>query len=182
MNHQRLGHTEEAWAHLQQAKSALQSYLAVIERVEDPQEISALLLEVAEVRRHVSGERGNPESGAYRRTELHLLSKMDTKVLSTPLGNFEAKWSKRRTAWRYDELIPHIVSRGLDERRVDPETGEFLEREGEAVARALRECLSFSGGKIKALQARGIDPEAFCKSEYDGQTVMLPPADKGEAA
>lgn len=173
---------EEAWAHLQQAKSALTSYRALIDRVDDPQEVSALLLEVAEIRRHVTGERGKTETGAYRQTELRLLSLMDEKVLRTPLGAFESKWQTRRTGWRYDALLPVVVARGLDERKVDPETGEY-EREGEAVARALKDCISFSGGKVTGLKARGINPDEFCNAEYTGQTVMLPPANKdGEEA
>jgi len=57
---------------------------------------------------------------------------------------------------------------------VDEETGEF-EREAHAVARVLRDCVSFGAGKVTGLRARGITPDEFCQETVDGYSVVLPP-------
>lgn len=88
------------------------------------------------------------------------------------VGAVEVKRSTKRSQWQWDDLIAHIVARALDERKVDEETGE-IEREGPVVARAMRDCLSFSAGKVTGLRARGIQPDEFCVEEFNGFDVKL---------
>lgn len=105
-----------------------------------------------------------------------LLSEAGTRTFDVPtIGRFEVKQSKKRSGWRYDELVPAIVKAGQKERRiVDPDAGE-VEDEGFAVARAMRDCLSISGGKVTGLAKRGIDPDDYCVSEPGGYDLVLPP-------
>lgn len=91
----------------------------------------------------------------------------------------EVKGSPRRTGWEHDELWRRVLAAGLDERAVDLETGE-IEREADALLRAVRECVGPSW-KVTGLRDRGIDPDEFCEtrpgwsvrvwtSEQDGET------------
>lgn len=113
----------------------------------------------------------------YDDIEKHLLSLMDSKRIEVPgVGLVEAKKAVRRSGWRHAELIPVVVARALDERRVDEETGEY-EREAEAVARVLRDCISFGAGKVTGLRARGIQPDEFCVEDEAHWSVKLPPRD-----
>lgn len=113
---------------------------------------------------------------AYDEVERHLLSIAGEKSYEIDgLGVVEIKGSPKRSAWRHDELIPVIVARALDERQKDPETGEILEREAEAVARVMRECIGFGAGKVTGLRARGIQPDEFCTESEMTYSVKLPP-------
>lgn len=117
-------------------------------------------------------------AGYYRDVEQRLLELMgERRVEITGLGVVESHRRTKRTKWDYETLIPTLVARALDEREVDPETGEFREREGHTVARVLRECVSFSGGKVTGLRARGLEPDEFCEEQADGWSVQLPPRD-----
>lgn len=60
-----------------------------------------------------------------------------------------------------DGLFRRVVAVGRDERRVDVETGEALESEGEAVARTIASVYPVTNSSVKprstALRERGID-------------------------
>jgi hypothetical protein len=174
---------DEAWAHLQAAKSALTSYRDLIDQITDPQDVSALLLEITEVRKVISGERGKSDEGIFRQTEIRLLSLMDTKVLHTPLGPFETRRSPKRTQWRFrprdDQpgLLDVLVARVADDW-----TGEPPAVFAAKVADEIAECVGLSYGKVNALKARGIKPGDFCREEESTYSVQLPPAHKDVAA
>lgn len=135
--------------------------------------------EVADVAHLLSDLRAIKKDAAraYDEVERALLSLMGERKQEIPgLGVVEVKGSPRRTKWRHDELIPVIVSRALDERVFDPETGEAQEREAETVARVLRECISFGAGKVTGLRARGIQPDEYCQEDEMHYSIVLPPA------
>lgn len=126
----------------------------------------------------------------YAETEKQLLAVMgEDKRLEVPgLGVFEAKPEKGRKAWQWDDLCRDLLPLALAERRVDEETGE-VEGEGEAVLRVLRDCISFSGGKVgrkrkgtdeyvSGLRARGLQPDEYCQEAPEWSwSVALPPVD-----
>lgn len=90
------------------------------------------------------------------------------------LGRFETKKSTPRKNWQWDDLIPKVVAAGMKERRIiDPDAGE-VEPEGVAVARAMRECLSFSSAKVTGLKARSIDVADYCDEGEATWDVVLP--------
>lgn len=103
-----------------------------------------------------------------------LLSEAGERAFDTAQGRWEIKKSTKRTGWQWDALIPRLVAAGQTERRIiDPEAGE-VESEGHAVARALRESVSFSGAKVTGLRARGIDASDYCNEEDGGYDLMVP--------
>lgn len=109
-----------------------------------------------------------------RETLKTMAAKMPKRVVNIEgSGEFTRRKDTGRTGWKWDELLPVLVARALDERRLNEVTGEY-EREAEAVARVLNECISFSGGKVKALRERGVPVGAYCKEEDKGYTVQLP--------
>ena len=132
-----------------------------------PEDLALILADLRDLK-STAGE-------VYSQVEHTLLGVMGEKQVEVAgLGVVEIKRRTKRTAWRHDELIPVVVARALDERRVDEETGEF-EREAHAVARVLRDCVSFGAGKVTGLRARGITPDEFCQETVDGYSVVLPP-------
>jgi hypothetical protein len=81
--------------------------------------------------------------------------------------------SKRRNRrWDHDELTKHVVSRALDERHIDPDTGE-VEPSWVVVTRALRECAGISYWRIGALRDRGLDPDEFAETTSEARSVRI---------
>ena len=85
--------------------------------------------------------------------------------------------STHRTGWHTDDLVRAVVARLLDEPGVayDPETGEALPQShvAHAIANGLRDCVSFGGGKVTGLRARGLDAEEFCTVGETTTTVQV---------
>ena len=81
--------------------------------------------------------------------------------------------SKRRNRkWDHEEATKHVVARALDERHVDPDTGE-VEPGWAAVARALRECAGISYWRVGALRDRGLDPDEFAETTSEAKSVQI---------
>lgn len=81
--------------------------------------------------------------------------------------------SKRRNRkWDHEEATKHVVARALDERAVDPDTGE-IEPSWVAVARALRECAGISYWRVGALRDRGLDPDEFAETTSEAKSVTI---------
>ena len=103
----------------------------------------------------------------------------DRKAVIDGIGQVEVRFSKRRTAWRHDELLPAVVSRIADDPSTlyDPETGVVLPPAliGSNVAARLRECVSFGAGKVVGLRAIGLQPDEFCSEDEAHASVVLPP-------
>lgn len=110
--------------------------------------------------------------------ERDLLQIMPKKLIVAGVGEVEAKRTSSRTAWDYETLIPAIVGRVADEPGMffDPEDGTQLPYQtiGHNIARRLRECVSFSGGKVTGLRALGIDPSEYCHETWGDAQVKLP--------
>lgn len=151
------------------AAQALESAALFLADEANADDVALCLYDMASVKR-LAGR-------VYADMERHYLSlcsdPSDRKREVLGVGLVEVRKRTKRTGWRMDELIPVVVARALDERKADEETGE-IEREAVAVARAMRECLSISTGKVTGLRARGIQPDEFCLEEPDGYSVVLP--------
>lgn len=74
--------------------------------------------------------------------------------------------------WDHEEVTKHVVSRALDERHIDPNTGE-VEPSWVVVARALRECAGISYWRINALRDRGLDPDEFAETTSEARSVQI---------
>lgn len=103
----------------------------------------------------------------------------DRKAVIEGVGQVEVKWSKRRTGWDHERLIPSVVARLVDDPSTvyDPETAEILPPAaiGANVAARLRECVSFGAGKVVGLRALGLQPDEFCSEDPAHASVVLPP-------
>ena len=81
--------------------------------------------------------------------------------------------SKRRNRkWDHEEATKHVVARALDERAVDPDTGE-IEPSWVAVTRALRECAGIGYWQVGALRDRGLDPDEFAETTSEAKSVTI---------
>lgn len=88
------------------------------------------------------------------------------------VGTVMVKAGAKRTEWDHDALHRTVVARARDERRIDPETGEVVESEGEAVGRVLAECARPSW-RLTPLRERGIDPGEFCSTSPGRPSVII---------
>ena len=81
--------------------------------------------------------------------------------------------SKRRNRrWDHDETIKHVVSRALDERAIDPVTGE-VEPSWAVVTRAIRECAGIGYWRVTALRERGLDADEFAETTSETNSVQI---------
>lgn len=93
------------------------------------------------------------------------------------IGRLKAKGSRRAPKWDGESLIKILVAQALDERRIDPDTGEVLEREADVVARVLGECSSITNPshswRTTALRARNIDLDEYMEHGGWVQKVVV---------
>ncbi len=75
--------------------------------------------------------------------------------------------------WDNDALMPVIVARALDDRRIDKETGEVLEREAWAVARVLKECAGIGYWRLQALEDYGIQADEYYETTSTKPSVRI---------
>lgn len=73
--------------------------------------------------------------------------------------------------WDHDALHRVMLARGRDARRMDPETGEVLESEGEAVARVIRECAGIGYWRVGDLKRYGVDADEYRVTQPGRLTV-----------
>lgn len=116
----------------------------------------------------------------YKRVEQQLLTEAGEKVFVVDgLGEVQINKKTIRRAWDWDDLVPAVISRVMDEKETlyDPESGELLpyHQIGVNVARGLNRCIGFSAGKTTGLRQIGLQPDEFCVEIPDGYTVKLPP-------
>lgn len=88
------------------------------------------------------------------------------------IGHIEVKHGANRKEWDNDALWRLVVARARDERKIDPETGEALESEGEAVGRVLGECMRPSW-RLTPLRERDIDPDEYCQVSPGKTSVVI---------
>lgn len=132
----------------------------------DRDALAGLLVELRDVK--VAAAR------VYTNTETVLLGEAGERSFDVPhLGRFTIKKAVKRSDWRWDELVPVLTAKALQERHYDGEAGE-VESEGHAVARVLRDCIGFSYGKVRALEARGVQIDEFCQLDGESWSVQLP--------
>ena len=62
--------------------------------------------------------------------------------------------------WDSEELVRHVVARALDERTIDPDTGE-VEASYVAVTRALTGCAHIDYWRMGGLKSHGLQPDEF---------------------
>ena len=116
--------------------------LAALQAVRDEKrrgrELEKDILEALHDRAKTAGLKKQFDSGAYRVKLSHSINRK----------------------WDVDELIRHVVSRALDERAVNAETGE-IEPSWAAVTRAIKECAHIDYFRLGAVKDRGLDPDEF---------------------
>lgn len=158
---------KRAGALVQIVSSGLSDLLNAAGEILDAPFLASLLADVRDIKQDAAR--------VYDEIERFYLAECGDKKLEVlNLGIVEVKSSVRRTAWDHDSLWKVVVARALDERQVDPDTGELLEREAETISRVLRECASPSW-RVTALRARGIDESEFCSVDETSWSVKLPP-------
>jgi hypothetical protein len=92
------------------------------------------------------------------------------------VGRVERRRGKDRKAWDHDALFARVLAYGRDERRVDLETGEVLESEGEAVLRVLREMAHVDYWKAAALRQRRLNPDEFATATPGRASIQVNPS------
>lgn len=110
---------------------------------------------------------GSKGSNGYRdEVETHLLAVMDghaeTKVDIDGM-RFTRKATRKRKAWKWDELFTHLTPAIRHKPRLLHDDGEVEDDTARAV-RILRDCLSLSAGKVTGLRDIGLDPDEFCEA------------------
>lgn len=88
------------------------------------------------------------------------------------VGVIQAKKGSERKAWDHAALLRMVVARGRDERRIDPDTGEVLESEVDAVVRAITACAGIRDWKVTGLRSRAIDPDEHCQVSWGPAKVV----------
>jgi hypothetical protein len=78
----------------------------------------------------------------------------------------ERKWRAPTREWNRRDLLSAAISRSLDERRVDPTTGEY-EAAWMAVHRVVEECFRVEP-RLEPLRARGIDIDEYSATKRNG--------------
>ena len=161
---------DELAAHAETHLTTLLALLDELDRLVDVQvdrdSLAALLVGLRDVK--------TSAARVFANAERALLSEAGEKTFDVAgLGRFEAKKSIKRSAWRFDELVPVLVAKANEERHYDANTGT-VEGEGEAVARVLRDCVSFGYGKVTGLRARGIDVDEWCQVDGEAWSIVLP--------
>lgn len=150
------------------AVAALEDLALVVGHLVDRDRLAATLVDVRDVKKLAAD--------VYSTVETALVSEAGEKSFDVPsLGRFEVRKKTKRSGWRHDELVPVLVAKANEERRLNTESGE-VETEGHAVARVLRACISFGAGKVTGLRERGLQVDEWCNEEDDGYAVMLPAA------
>jgi hypothetical protein len=84
------------------------------------------------------------------------------------LGVVESHPKVKRSGWQWDDLVQDVVD------TLELETPEHHEGAA-AAARRIQECIGFRAGKVTGLRAIGLQPDEFCREEFEGWTIQLPP-------
>jgi hypothetical protein len=135
-------------------------------KVDEADDLAHLLADLASLKRAVSE--------TYKTVEARLVAEAGNRKFEVAgLGLVEIKRATKYTQWKNDELWRVVAARALDERLMDPETGELLERESETISRVLRACVSPSW-LLTGLRNRGIQVDEFANVEENGYSVRLP--------
>lgn len=136
--------------------------------------------DVVEALRHLSGCRRYLKESEELVSELAAAlapSRVTTVEGVGPVTKYGA--TVTRSEWENEAIWPRVVARARDERRMDPETGEALESETEAVIRVLKDVMSPTW-KVGArdgssgLRRLGLDPDEFCKTGKSRPNVSIP--------
>lgn len=80
----------------------------------------------------------------------------------------------RNKRWDHEEAMRHVVARALDERTIDPDTGE-VEPSWATVARAVMECAGIGYWRVGALKDKGLDPDEFFETTSWSPSVRVHP-------
>jgi hypothetical protein len=126
----------------------------------DQQELAATVRNIREAR----GLLANAE----RAFEAKLAEQMTSKVSED--GTYERRWSPDKTTWDHDFIAPRIVAASMDERILNPDTGE-IESEGSAVMRLFREAAGISYWRVGALKRLGINIDD-CREQLGGRYII----------
>lgn len=157
---------EYAGVKIAEIAAAFRALDQVCDQIVDRDALASLLMDLRDAKKQAAD--------VYATCEKRLLNEAGERSFEVPmLGRFEVKRATKRTGWVWDRLIPDLVAKAREERRFNSDSGE-VEGEGEATARVLRDCVSFSSAKVTGLRARGLSDDDYCTVEEGGYSVMLP--------
>lgn len=157
---------EYADAKIAEVSAALRALDQVLSEIVDRDTLASLLMDLRDVKKQAGD--------VFATCERRLLNEAGERSFDVPmLGRFEVRRSTKRTGWVWDRLIPDLIAKAREERRYNSDSGE-VEGEGEATARVLRDCVSFSSAKVTGLRARGLSDDDYCTVEEGAYSVMLP--------
>lgn len=105
--------------------------------------------------------------------EAAALKAMPYRHVVEGLGEFVKHKGTKRTEWDNEGLTSKLVALALDERQIDPETGEVLESEAQCVARVLSECARPTW-RLTPLRARKIAVDEYCSEREGTPSIELP--------
>lgn len=97
---------------------------------------------------------------------------MPEKTVKTHWATIERVTSSNKTTWDHDLLMPKVAQAAVDNRQVDPETGE-IESVSQAVVRAILECASVSYWRLGKLSEREIDGTKYRSVEWGRKRVKI---------
>lgn len=156
----------KATEHVAAIVEALDALDLTIDALVDRDSLATLLYDLRDVKQRVAE--------VYGACESHVIEEAGERSFDLPnLGRFEVRKSVKRSKWDHDSLVSVLVRKANEERKFNSTTGE-VEPEGEAVARTLRDCISFGQGKVTGLRARGIEADEFCQVDGETYSVSLP--------
>ena len=142
------------------ATEALAALARIAIESEDPAAVGRVLVGLDAIRDRLVGKRGE-SVGHVGEVEAHLLACFDGRAISgVVVGSWKLgrRYSTPRKAWKWDDLLREVVVRA----KADA-TGE-LEAPEWTVARAIKDCIGFSSGKVTGLRKMGLDPDEFCET------------------
>ena len=92
------------------------------------------------------------------------------------LGLVQVATSRNRK-WDNDDTMRHVVARALDERPIDPDTGELLDQRPtwEVVADVIMRCAGIGYWRVGALRDLGLDPDEFAETTSTSKSVRITP-------
>ena len=75
--------------------------------------------------------------------------------------------------WDNESVLNHLMARARDARRIDKDTGEVLESEGQAVRRVIEQCAGIGYWRVTALREYGLEPDEFYETTSSKPSVRI---------
>ena len=94
------------------------------------------------------------------------------KAMYGGIGMVTVAQSKSKK-WDNESVFNVLVARARDARRINKETGEVLESEGQAVRRVIEECAGIGYWRVTALKEYGVDPDEYYETTSTKPSIRI---------